>query len=176
VIDEFFPLEPETLYGISKKMAEDLIGFYGFPSIIFRPSNIYGPKCRPYYNSVISTFCDLIVKGDTLTLNGTGEQKRDFLYVEDVVDVLLKAMEYEVKGVQAFNLCSGKLTTLNEVIETLKIISGKEIRIIRTPILEDNCCIKGNNEKAKRMLNWSPQVGLREGLEHTYMWFKRGNR
>ncbi|HUT84327.1 MAG TPA: SDR family oxidoreductase, partial [Thermodesulfobacteriota bacterium] len=85
MVDESFPLEPESLYGVSKKMAEELISFYGLPSIIFRPSNIYGPGCRPYYNSVISTFCDLMVKGKPLTLNGTGEQSRDFIYVSDVV-------------------------------------------------------------------------------------------
>ncbi|MCX5884649.1 MAG: NAD-dependent epimerase/dehydratase family protein [Proteobacteria bacterium] len=176
MVDESFPLEPETLYGISKKMGEDLIGFYAFPSVIFRSSNTYGPGCRPYYHSVISTFCDQIVRDRPLTVNGTGEQLRDFIYIDDVISALIKTMEYTVKTVEVFNLCSGRLASLKEVTNTLQDISGKEIQITSKTILEDYRVLKGNNEKVKEMLNWSPEVDLREGLEQTYRWFERGNR
>jgi UDP-glucose 4-epimerase len=175
-VDESFPLEPETLYGISKKMAEELISFYRFPAIIFRPSNIYGPRCRPYYNSVISTFCDLIVKGKPLTVNGTGEQVRDFIFINDVVRAMVRAVEYQVDNVAVFNLCSGRLTSLNEVIDTLRGISGGRSKIVRNEVPQDYRFLKGSNEKTKRVLNWSPEVELRDGLEQTYRWFERGSK
>ena len=176
MVDESFPLEPESLYGVSKKMAEELISFYGLPSIIFRPSNIYGPGCRPYYNSVISTFCDLMVKGKPLTLNGTGEQARDFIYVSDVVKAMVQAVEYQVSGVEIFNLCSGKLTSLNEVIDALTHISGRKSEIVKNAVPQDYRFLRGNSGKAKREFNWSPEVDLREGLEQTYRWFERISR
>ena len=176
MVDESFPREPESLYGVSKKMAEELISFYGLPSIIFRPSNIYGPRCRPYYNSVISTFCDLMVKGKPLTLNGTGEQARDFIYVSDVVKAMVQAVEYQVSGVEIFNLCSGKLTTLNEVIDALTDIAGRKSEIVKNAVPQDYRFLRGSSRKAKREFNWSPQTGLREGLEQTYRWFERGDR
>ena len=176
MVDESFPLEPEFLYGVSKKMAEELISFYGLPSIIFRPSNIYGPRCRPYYNSVISTFCDLMVKGKPLTLNGTGEQSRDFIYVADVVKAMVQAVEYQVNGVEIFNLCSGKLISLNEVIDALTHISGRKSEIVKNAVPQDCRFLRGSSGKAKREFNWSPEVDLREGLEQTYRWFERTNR
>jgi UDP-glucose 4-epimerase len=176
MVDESFPREPESLYGVSKKMAEELISFYGLPSIIFRPSNIYGPGCRPYYNSVISTFCDLMVKGKPLTLNGTGEQARDFIYVSDVVKAMVQAAEYQVSGVEVFNLCSGKLISLNEVIDALTDIAGRKSEIVKNAVPQDYRFLRGSSRKAKREFNWSPKVGLREGLKKTYRWFERISR
>jgi UDP-glucose 4-epimerase len=176
MVDESFPLGPESLYGVSKKMAEELISFYGLPSIIFRPSNIYGPGCRPYYNSVISTFCDLMVKGKPLTLKGTGEQSRDFIYVSDVVKAMVQVVEYQVSGVEVFNLCSGRLITLNEVIDALTDIAGRKSEIVKNAVPQDYRFLRGNSGKAKREFNWSPAVYLREGLEQTYRWFERINR
>jgi len=176
MVDESFPREPESLYGVSKKMAEELISFYGLPSIIFRPSNIYGPRCRPYYNSVISTFCDLMVKGKPLTLNGTGEQARDFIYVSDVVKAMVQAVEYQVSGVEIFNLCSGKLISLNEVVDALTDIAGEKSEIVKNAVPQDYRFLRGNSGKAKREFNWSPKVGLREGLKKTYRWFERISR
>ena len=176
MVDESFPLGPESLYGMSKKMAEELISFYGLPSIIFRPSNIYGPRCRPYYNSVISTFCDLMVKGKPLTLNGTGEQSRDCIYVDDVIRAMVKAVEYNAQGVEVFNLCSGKLASLNEVIAALANISGSKSEIVKNVIPQDYRFLKGSNRKAREVLNWSPEIDLAEGLELTYRWFERGDR
>ena len=176
MVDESFPLGPESLYGVSKKMAEELISFYGLPSIIFRPSNIYGPRCRPYYNSVITTFCELMVKGKPLTLNGTGEQARDYIYVSDVVKAMVQAVEYQVSGVEIFNLCSGKLISLNEVIDALTDIAGRKSEIVKNAVPQDYRFLRGNSGKAKREFNWSPAVDLREGLEQTYRWFERINR
>jgi UDP-glucose 4-epimerase len=176
MVDESFPLGPESLYGVSKKMAEELISFYGLPSIIFRPSNIYGPRCRPYYNSVISTFCDLMVKGKPLTLNGTGEQSRDFIYVSDVVRAMVQVVEYQVSGVEIFNLCSEKLISLNGVIDTLTDIAGRKSEIVKNAVPQDCRFLRGNSGKAKREFNWSPEVDLREGLEQTYRWFERISR
>jgi len=176
MVDESFPREPESLYGVSKKMAEELISFYGLPSIIFRPSNIYGPRCRPYYNSVISTFCDLMVKGKPLTLNGTGEQSRDFIYVSDVVRAMVQVVEYQVSGVEIFNLCSEKLISLNGVIDTLTDIAGRKSEIVKNAVPQDCRFLRGNSGKAKREFNWSPEVDLREGLEQTYRWFERISR
>ena len=161
---------PATIYGISKRAAEDLIINSGISSIIFRASNIYGPGCRPYYNSVISTFIHQAIEGKTLTLNGSGEQCRDFIYVQDIVTAFIKVLAFDWQGTRIYDLCYGRLTSINEVVRILDKLAEKPISLVRRPGDDEEGCLLGDNSKARQELSWVPEVELAQGLRETYKW------
>lgn len=90
-ISEASALQPESVYGVSKKSVEDLIRISGLPSTILRLANVYGLGCRPEYNSVVATLCQRAKKKLPLKINGQGKQNRDFIYIDDVVRAFVLA-------------------------------------------------------------------------------------
>jgi len=177
LINELHPTHPQNIYGISNKAAEEIISCYNFRSIIFRGSNFFGPRCKPYYNSVISTFCDLLSKNKPFTVYGSGEQGRDFLYISDVIEVLLRAVHYKPEGIEIVNLCGGKVVTINQIINILSEISGRTVGVQYQNCSENEHVIWwGDNTKCKEKFNWVPKIGISEGLKLTYGWFKRNER
>jgi len=169
--------QPQSIYGISKKAAEEIIVCYPLRSIIFRGSNFFGPRCKPYYNSVISTFCDLLVQDKPFTVHGSGEQGRDFLYIGDVVELLMQTLHYRPQGVEVVNLCSGKMVTVNSIIKLLSEISGKQVAVdYQNASAENVVSWWGDNTACREKFNWMPRVPLKEGLTLTYQWFKKGGR
>jgi UDP-glucose 4-epimerase len=173
-ISELHPTRPQNIYGISNKAAEEIISCYPFRSVVFRGSNFFGPRCRPYYNSAIATFCDLLSQEKPFTVHGSGEQGRDFLYISDVVEALLRAIHYTPEGVEIINLCSGEIITVNHIIEILSEISGKKIKVdYQDGSQEGEMIWWGDNAKCRDRLSWAPQVEFKEGLKLTYEWFKK---
>lgn len=164
---------PEIAFGISKITAEKLICLYDINSIIFRVSNTYGPYSRPHYNSVIATFCDLIANNKIIQINGDGEQKRDFIFISDVVDALIKAIDYKAANKDIFNVGSGKLTSLNQIIKIIKKLFeiDVEVKHISTGRGASGWVLT-SQEKICSKLNWEPKVNLEDGLRETYEYFK----
>lgn len=102
----------DSLYGLSKKFAEDIIKYYvsmhKIKASILRLTNIYGPGCKPFYNSVIATFIDEIKHNKPIFIYGDDTRKRDYLYVEDAVDAIVKAVFFDPTGIEYFDICSGR--------------------------------------------------------------------
>lgn len=164
---------PDTIFGISKITAEKLICLYNMDSIIFRLSNAYGPNSRPFYNSVIATFCYLTAHNRTIQINGDGEQKRDFVFISDVVDALIKAIDYKGAKKELFNMGTGKLTSLNQIIKTIKTISGKDIKVEHLPNVQGATGLILTDQQAIRSkLNWKPVADIEKGLKDTYLYFQ----
>lgn len=164
---------PSTIFGISKITAEKLIDLYDIDSIIFRLSNTYGPNSRPFYNSVVATFCYLIADNKSIQINGDGEQKREFVFISDVIAGLIKAISYEGIQREIFNMGSGKLTSLNQIIKFIKAVSEKDVAIEYS--LDKNKItglVLTDQSKIKKKLKWEPKVNLEEGLKETYRYFK----
>jgi UDP-glucose 4-epimerase len=163
--------KPINVYGLSKLFAEDMIRkygeWYGLKGLIYRVSNVYGPGCKPYYNSAIASFIDLAQKGETITINGNGEQSRDFIYISDVVEAFSRSIPYSSKNVATFNICTGKSITINEVINNLRDVMESspklEYKISGEPI---NYLI-GDASKASKVLGFKAAVDLKEGLTKT---------
>jgi UDP-glucose 4-epimerase len=173
-VNEQYPRNPQNIYGISKKTAEEIIACYPFSGIVFRGSNFFGPRCKPYYNSVISTFCDLVSQNKPLTVHGSGDQGRDFLYISDVIEVLLHAMHYVPERLEIVNLCGGNMITVNQIIEMFGEISGKQIEVeYRDSPEGKEVAWCGDNNACREKFEWKPQVEIKEGLRLTYEWFKR---
>lgn len=163
---------PQSLYGLSKKFAEELLTQYGLnkniQSTILRLANVYGPGGKPFYNSVIATFAHQINLGETLNVNGDGSSERDYVYLEDVAQAFVKAAQYNQKEkTEIIDICSGASTTLKEVVDILGESSSKKVDVVYNNAVQDKPWpTKDKNfDKAKKLLGWEPKTTLKQGLE-----------
>jgi len=163
---------PVSPYAASKQAGETLAYSYhhlhGLDISVLRFFTVYGPAGRP--DMSIFRFVRNIAEGTTLTLWGDGHQRRDFTYVDDIaagVIASLKTIGYEI-----FNLGSDRPASVNEVLAMLARRLGKEPLIERRPAHPaDVSQTWADISKAKRLLDWSPQVGLEQGLAASVEWY-----
>ncbi len=158
------PLDPNTLYGLSKRYAEEYVAFSGIRRVILRFSSIYGPGNE---KGVISNFIRSVKKDGVVKIFGTGEQKRDFVYVDDVVNALIRAVEWE--GVsETFNISGGIAYSLNEIVDILKE-HGLLFEEVHEDFEASNALrvLSQSNKKAVQILHWEPSVGFEEGIRRT---------
>lgn len=165
----------QSLYGLSKKFAEELVKLYGLnhklKSTILRLSNVYGPCGKPFYNSVVATLAHLIKQGEPLKINGDGSQERDYVYVEDVADAFVtSALSEQEEVTETLDICTDQSTSLNEIIETIREVSGKKVEVVYNEAAKDvPWPTKDKNfDKAKKFLGWEPKTTLKEGLSQIF--------
>ncbi|MFH1841347.1 MAG: GDP-mannose 4,6-dehydratase [Candidatus Nealsonbacteria bacterium] len=170
---ENHPFNPASPYATSKAscdlMCQNWHKVYGTDVVIVRPFNGYG-----FYQDrrkVISKYIEWIEKGLPLQIYGTGSQRRDWTFAQDIVEGIWKT--YQLPGGEIINLCSGKNYSILEVINLLRRITNKnnEIEFVDSRYGEVQNMI-GDNSKAKRLLDWEPKIDLEEGLTKTYNWLK----
>jgi UDP-glucose 4-epimerase len=162
---------PMSGYGADKlgcelhgRVAADV---HGVRTVGCRFFNVYGPRQDPGspYSGVISIFFDRIGRGRGITIFGNGRQTRDFIYVADVVDALLKAMEQETPGASVFNVCTGKATSLLELAAAIGRVFGRPPEIAYDePRIGDIRDSLGNPATARKGLGFSAKFGIEEGL------------
>lgn len=172
-IKESHATEPESLYGISKKASEDLIRISGLKHIILRLSNVYGPGCRPDYNSVIATFCDRAVRRLPLTIDGNGKQGRDFIYIDDVVRALVEAGTKKQTSRRAiYNVSSGRVASLRQVIGNIKR-AGLGVNV---EYQNGNTGVSCGCDPSRfsKVYAWKPETSLAMGIKHTLTGFEEG--
>ncbi|MBS4913730.1 MAG: NAD-dependent epimerase/dehydratase family protein [Veillonella sp.] len=175
-LDETMAGKPSSFYGLTKLTTESYLELYAknfnLPYICFRYANVYGPRQgHGGEGGVISIYCEHLQKGQDLAIFGDGEQTRDFVYVDDVVEANLLALEKpEVTGI--YNVSTEKSTSLNELIGHFKDIVGKSFTVnyeaeragdIKHSLL--------SIQKVHKDLAYSPKTELRDGLEKTYNYF-----
>ncbi|MDP3014708.1 MAG: GDP-mannose 4,6-dehydratase, partial [Candidatus Subteraquimicrobiales bacterium] len=175
-VKEDFFLKPVSPYGLSKKMAEECVAFFGsnfgLSYVILRYSNVYGPRQDPTGEAgVVSIFVSRRVKGDSVTIYGSGEQVRDFVYATDVVEASILTLS-RGKG-EVFNIASGIEISINELYETL----DKKFSLKLTPFYAQKRA--GDIEKmvldvtkAKKVLGWETKTSLDKGLGSTIEYFR----
>jgi len=176
-IKEDHPVEPDTPYGSSKLcMEKECLAYaklYEMEAVCLRYFNVYGPNQRfDAYGNVIPIFAFKMLKGESLTIFGDGEQTRDFINVRDVVQANIKAaMTRGVSG--AFNTGSGERITINRLVELLKDVSGLD------PIVEYSEPRPGDVRDsladitaARNAYNFNPSVKLEVGLAEYMAWAK----
>lgn len=174
MIKETHATEPESLYGISKKSSEDLIRLSGLDHIVLRLSNVYGPGCRPDYNSVIATFCDRAVRRLPLTIDGNGRQGRDFIYIDDVVRALLEAgTRTQTSKQPIYNISSGKVASLRQVIGNIKR-AGLGVNV---EYQNGNGDVSYGCDPSRfsKVYTWKPETSLAMGIKHTLRGIEEGN-
>jgi nucleoside-diphosphate-sugar epimerase len=165
--------QPLSPYGVTKLAAEHLCTLYaqnhGLPTVSLRYFTVYGPRQRP--DMAFTSFCTAVRTGAEIAVFGTGDQVRDFTFVDDVVQANLRVATADVPNGAVFNVAGGTSTTVNEVLELLGEISGTVARVSRgAPVPGDVDRTGGSTRAIEAATGWSPSVGLREGLEEQYRW------
>jgi UDP-glucose 4-epimerase len=164
---------PDTVYGVSKQTAENLIRISGIPFVILRMSNVYGPGCRPNYNSVVATLCHRAIKGMPLVINGDGRQCRDFIYIDDVVRAFMLAGFESASGSEKiFNVSSGKMTSLKQIVKQISRFHKNtkvDFKIDKKNSEISYCC---DPSKFSMKYGWRPRISLAKGIERTLSYFQ----
>ena len=179
---ETFPKDPESPYAISKLSVEHYLAYYGRvhdqEAVAVRFGNVYGPRQDPHGEAgVVAIFCGRILSDKGLTIFGDGMQTRDYVYVGDVArSVWLAATKpLPPRGrldARAFNIGTGKGTSVVEVAKLLQQAAGKSVPIEFAPHRpgeQQESFVEVS--KAREVLGWTPEVSLAEGLGKTYQWF-----
>ncbi len=199
-VSEAHPLQPLSPYGISKVTVEHYLDFYrknyNLPYVSLRYGNVYGPRQDPYGEAgVTAIFIEKMLKGKIPTINGDGEYIRDYVYVENVAQANLLAIEnmlklakvvqkekiveettYNIYNIDnnSFNLGTGVGASVNELFHLLReIIKFPHPANYGPPRAGDLRKNILDCQLIKKVWGWQPEVNLSEGLKKTVHWFER---
>jgi len=174
---EDMPTKPLSPYALQKLVVEQycqmFTRLYGFETVAIRYFNVFGPRQDPGspYSGVISLFATALLSGRQPLIYGDGEQTRDFTYVANVVDGVLRASESPDVSGEVINVATGGRISLNELLRTMNRILGTETHAIyldvRAGDVRDS---QADITKARQLLGYAPLVHLEEGLRHTIDW------
>jgi UDP-glucose 4-epimerase len=170
---------PEDPYGISKYAVElDLAAAYhmfGLPYIIFRPHNVYGEHQNlgdPYRN-VLGIFMNQIMSGQPLPVFGDGEQTRAFSHIDDVAPYIARSVHLEQAYNQVFNIGAKQPYTVNHLARVIIQAFGVDAAIEHLPPRQEVYHVYPSLDKAIRLLNAEPRVGLEDGVRRMTAWARR---
>ncbi len=171
------PLSP---YALTKLVGEHYCQIfsqiYRLPTISLRYFNVFGPRQDPFsqYAAVIPNFITRILEGKEPLIYGDGQQSRDFTYVSNVVEANILAAHAPEDSFGVVNIACGERTTINSLAAKIKEILKKDIRFsYQNPRPGDIKHSLADISRAKRLLKYSPQISLEEGLEMTIRWYKK---
>jgi nucleoside-diphosphate-sugar epimerase len=171
--------DPKSPYAVQKLTGEYYArvfhSCFGLETVALRYFNVYGPRQDPSspYSGVISVFIKALLEEQTPTMCGDGEQSRDFTFVEDVVDITLKAARAGGAAGGMYNAGNGNRYTLNQVWETLQRIAGVQIPArYADPRAGDVRHSQADTTSAVRDLGLRPRFSLEEGLRRTLDWYR----
>jgi UDP-glucose 4-epimerase len=166
--------KPNSPYGVSKLAAEYYIrtigALWGIETVSLRIFNAYGPgqQTRPAHPPVVPHFLKQALSGGSLVVFGDGEQTRDFVYVDDVVDALVAAATASGVDRQVINVGSGVAVSVNATLTTVERVVGKSVSVIHNHDQSGGVSrLCADIRRARHLLGCNPQVGLEEGLRMT---------
>jgi UDP-glucose 4-epimerase len=177
---ESHPTAPLSPYGCAKLAVEHYLNYYrvvrGLSSVALRYANVYGPRQNAHGEAgVVAIFAGRLIAGQQSTINGSGTQTRDFVYVDDVVATNMAASDAEWQG--EYNVGTGVETSVNELYETLASIAGIDLPATHAPAKEGEqmrSVLDGTRLRALATLPASTK--LNDGLAKTFAWFRERAR
>ena len=167
-IDEKHPIDPHNPYARSKIIGEELVKGYnkdsGLPGVILRPFNIYGEGQN---NDFLIPSIVKQVKTGKIKLKDP-KPKRDFLYVDDMINAYIKAGEFTVSGLDVVNIGYGESFSVEEILEKIIRLSNQRVQVSYTKESRKNEIMDtvADIGKAKKLLNWQPETDINEGLKN----------
>ena len=168
------PLSPYAVTKVTKELYAKVFNkLYDISTICLRYFNVYGPKqdSKNEYAAVIPKFIIAAIRGKPLTIHGDGRQTRDFVFVEDVVNANLLAMESSAEG--NFNIAYGRNVSIVEIAEKILKITSSSSEVVHTnPRLGDIRNSLADISKARKVLGYKPKYNLDKGLIKTVEWFR----
>jgi len=175
-LDEEHPKNPISPYAVSKLCGEIYADLYfreySLPVTSLRFYTVYGPRGRP--DMAIRKFFNLILQDKEITIYGDGEQLRDFTYISDIINGLILAGENFESAGNVFNLGCSNPIKINDLIDKMYAISEKSKKVRYVERQQGDVDITySNTEKAKKIINYYPQVNIEEGLKKTFEWHKK---
>ena len=176
---EEMPTNPLSPYALQKVVGEQYLQMftrlYGLETVSIRYFNVFGPRQDPSspYSGVISVFATALLENRPPTIYGDGGQTRDFTYVANVVDGVLRACEASGASGEVINVATGGRISLNTLFETMRQLVGSKV----TPVYVDGRAgdvrdSQADIAKAKRILGYEPTVSFEEGLKRTVAWYR----
>jgi nucleoside-diphosphate-sugar epimerase len=180
VKSEASAVDPLSPYAVSKLAGEQLCRNYfllhGVSTVSLRYFNVYGPNQDPNgaYAAVIPKFIAAILENEKPTVYGDGEQSRDFVFVDDIVEANLRAaFATSDAGGKSLNIGSGQSASLNQILEKLALKTGKAPALNRQPARAgDIRNSRADISAAANLLDFSPKVSLEDGLARTLHWYQ----
>lgn len=176
-IDEETPQRPESPYGITKLITEHYLRYwqeaYGLTYTALRYGNVYGPRQDPNGEAgVVAIFAKRFLAHEPVRIDWDGEQRKDYVFVEDVARANVIALERGDNDI--FCIGTGRAVSVNEIYNVLAEITGYKPEITRAPKRPGDIYLAYfDSSKAKRILGWEPSVTFEEGTKATVDFFKK---
>ena len=177
-IHEEIAPHPVSPYGASKLAGEGYCSSYyhtfNLNTIALRFSNVYGPRSK-LKSSVVAKFIGQALIGKSNSIYGSGNQTRDFIYIDDLIEAMFIAANTPIGG-EIFQIASGKELTVNEVAQVItkqiKLLTGKDISFnYEAPLKGDVLRNYSDTSKAKKILNWEAKTFFEDGIANTILYF-----
>jgi nucleoside-diphosphate-sugar epimerase len=176
---EGMPISPLSPYALQKVIGEQYLRMftklYGLETVSIRYFNVFGPRQDPSspYSGVISVFATALIENRPPTIYGDGEQTRDFTYVANVVDGVLRACDAPNASGEVINVATGGRISLNKLFYAMRDIVGASVEPVyvesrRADVRDSQADIR----KAKEILGYEPVVSFEEGLSQTIAWYR----
>src|SRR3954462_9853573 len=176
---EDMPTNPLSPYALQKVVGEQYLQMftklYGLETVSIRYFNVFGPRQDPTspYSGVISVFATALIENRSPKIYGNGEQTRDFTYVANVVDGVLRACDANGASGEVINVATGGRISLNQLFRTMRGLVGASVE----PTYEEERAgdvrdSQADISKAQRLLGYSPTISFEEGLRQTVEWYR----
>ena len=180
-LEETMIPNPVSPYALHKLVGEQYChlfnSIYGLDTVCLRYFNVYGPRQNPSgdYSNLIPKFIVKLQKNEVPQIRGTGDNTRDYTFVDDVVEATLWAGKLTNKKVigQVINIGGGKNHSINEVAKRIVALTKSEARPTHGPAVIEPKDTLANIKKAKKLLGWKPRVSFEEGLRRTVSYFSK---
>jgi nucleoside-diphosphate-sugar epimerase len=176
---EAMPTNPLSPYALQKLVGEQYMqmftALYGLETVTIRYFNVFGPRQDPSspYSGVISVFAKALLENKSPNIWGDGEQTRDFTYVANVVDGVLRAVTAPGASGQVINVATEARISLNRLFTTMRDLAGSHVNVSYGPTRAgDVRDSQADITRARQILGYKPVVSFEEGLRHTLEWYR----
>jgi dTDP-glucose 4,6-dehydratase len=169
------PVGPRGVYDEAKRFAEAMTTayhrFHKIDAKIVRIFNTYGPRMRLHDGRAVPAFMSQALRGEDVTIFGSGQQTRSFCYVSDLVDGIIRLMESDVN--EPVNIGNPHEMTIEDIAKAIIRLTGSKSTLVYRPLPEDDPKVRQPDiTRARTLLKWEPKVGLEEGLTKTLGYFR----